>query len=75
MIFLVPDNKLRDANDIATRNGLKLAGDDELPISYLSEFAKQGFRCVYGEPKFRSILLHLAWTGIEQDELSTVTTT
>ncbi|KAK2034104.1 hypothetical protein LX32DRAFT_579614 [Colletotrichum zoysiae] len=74
LIFMVPDNQIQDANDIATRNGLKLAGDDELPISYLVEFAKQGFRYVYGEPKSKFILLPLSWSGIEQDELSTITT-
>ncbi|KAK2056833.1 hypothetical protein LY76DRAFT_517560 [Colletotrichum caudatum] len=74
VIFMVPDNQLQDANDIATRNSLKLAGDNELPISYLVKCAKQGFRYVYSKPKFIFILLPLSWSGIEPDELSTTTT-
>ncbi|KAF6826208.1 hypothetical protein CMUS01_09544 [Colletotrichum musicola] len=74
-IFLVPDNQLRKANDIATASGLKLAKDDDLPASYVSEVAKQGFRYVYGEPMNRFILVPLSWAGIERDELTAITTT
>ncbi|GKT92624.1 hypothetical protein CT0861_01997 [Colletotrichum tofieldiae] len=74
LIFLVPDNQLQEANDIAIASGLKPA-QDEFPIAYLSEFAKQGSRYVYGEPKSRFMLVPLSWTGIEEDELSTIATT
>ncbi|KAF6809916.1 hypothetical protein CSOJ01_06625, partial [Colletotrichum sojae] len=75
LIFLVPDDQIRKANDIATASGLKLAQDDDLPASYMSEAAKQGFRYVYGEPMNRFILVPLSWTGIERDELTAITTT
>ncbi|KAK1970153.1 hypothetical protein LY78DRAFT_744618 [Colletotrichum sublineola] len=75
LIFLVPDNQFQEANDIATRNGLKLTGDDEFPTSYLSEFPKQGCRYAYGEPKSKCVLIPLSWSGIAEDELSTITTT
>ncbi|KAK2058803.1 hypothetical protein LY76DRAFT_513402 [Colletotrichum caudatum] len=75
LIFLVPDDQLQEANSIATVSGLKLAKNDDLPLSYLSEFAQQGFRYVYGKPMSRFILVPLSWTGIEKDELSVVMTT
>ncbi|OHE95861.1 hypothetical protein CORC01_08858 [Colletotrichum orchidophilum] len=74
LLFLVPDDQLQEANDIATASGLKLAEDDDLPLAYLSEFAEQGFRYFYGKPKSRFILLPLSWISIEEDELSTIAT-
>ncbi|KAJ0162206.1 hypothetical protein CTA2_4927 [Colletotrichum tanaceti] len=74
-IFLVPEDQIQAASSIATANGLKLAQDNDVPSAYLSEFAKQGFRYVYGEPKSRFILLPLSWVGIEEDELSAIVAT
>ncbi|KAK1597935.1 uncharacterized protein LY79DRAFT_539582 [Colletotrichum navitas] len=74
LIFLVPDDQLEEANNIATVSGLKLAKNDDLPLSYLSEFAKQGFRYVYGKPMSKFILVPLSWTGIEKDELTIIAT-
>ncbi|KAM0436870.1 hypothetical protein ACHAPT_002583 [Fusarium lateritium] len=69
LLFLVPDEQLQVANDIAKAGGLL---NDNHPPSYLSEFADQGFRYVYGNPKCRLMLLPLSWTGIKKEELMAV---
>ncbi|EFQ36246.1 hypothetical protein CGRA01v4_14968 [Colletotrichum graminicola] len=75
LIFLVPDHQPQEANNIATVSGLKLAKNDDFPVAYLSEFANQGYRYVYGNPMSRVILVPLSWTGIEEDDLSIIETT
>ncbi|EEU34537.1 uncharacterized protein NECHADRAFT_88832 [Fusarium vanettenii 77-13-4] len=69
LVFLVPDEQLQVANDIAKARGLL---NDNHPPSYLSELAGQGFRYVYGNPKRLLMLAPLSWTGIKKEELMAV---
>jgi hypothetical protein len=66
LLFLIPDEEISEASEIAAAAGLQIAGYDDLPASYLSEYARQGFRYVYkhDETRHRLILVPLSWTGI-----------
>ncbi|KAF0321229.1 hypothetical protein GQ607_011634 [Colletotrichum asianum] len=73
LIYLVPDDQIQLANNIAAASGLRLTGDDDFPKLCLTEHAKQGTRYAYGNPESQFILAPLSLTGIERDELSIVT--
>ncbi|KAM0443265.1 hypothetical protein ACHAQK_003628 [Fusarium lateritium] len=68
-IFLVPDDQIQDARNIAVANGL-VASDR--PASYISEHTNKCFRFAFGTDRYRLILLPLSWTGIKNEELSAV---
>ncbi|KAF4826736.1 hypothetical protein CGCTS75_v008741 [Colletotrichum tropicale] len=72
LIYLVPDDQIQLANNIAVASGLRLTKDYDFPKLCLTEHAKQGTRHAYGNPESRFILALLSWTGIERDELSII---
>ncbi|SPJ79393.1 uncharacterized protein FTOL_07784 [Fusarium torulosum] len=71
-LFLVPDDQIQDACNIAISNGLL---DSDRPRSYISEHTNKCFRFAFGTSKYRLILLPLSWTGIKNEELVTVENT
>ncbi|KAM0467925.1 hypothetical protein ACHAP7_011432 [Fusarium lateritium] len=68
-LFLVPDEQIQDARNIAVANGL--AASDR-PVSYISEHTNKCFRFAFGTDRYRLILLPLSWTGITIEELAVV---
>ncbi|CAJ0553224.1 Ff.00g117360.m01.CDS01 [Fusarium sp. VM40] len=71
-IFLVPDDQIQDAFDIAKANGLL---DSDQPPNYISEHTNMCFRFAFGTPSSRLILLPLSWPGIKMEELIAVENT
>ncbi|KAM0224760.1 hypothetical protein ACHAQD_001554 [Fusarium lateritium] len=68
-LFLVPDEQIQNARNIAVANGL-VASDR--PASYISEHTNRCFRFAFGTDRYRLILLPLSWTGINIEELVAV---
>ncbi|KAK2739293.1 hypothetical protein CKAH01_07243 [Colletotrichum kahawae] len=73
LAYLVPDDQIQLANNIAVVSGLRLAKDDDFRRRCLTQYVNQGTLYAHGNPKRRFILAPLSWTGIERDELSIVT--
>ncbi|KAE9568615.1 hypothetical protein CGCF415_v008754 [Colletotrichum fructicola] len=59
-IYLVPDDQIQLANNIAVASGLHLTEDDDFPKLCLTEHAKQGTGYAYGNPESRFILVLLS---------------
>lgn len=66
-VFLVRDDQLEEANQIATRNGLINVGHDAFPPAFALERARIGH--IYGTRDNRFILAPISYTGIDMDEL------
>ena len=74
-MYLVPDEQLSRACQIATNNRLRPVNKDRYLPSYASDFANVGFYFLlndYDLHSYRScrlILLPLSWTGLGSDDL------
>ncbi|CCT75793.1 uncharacterized protein FFB20_00885 [Fusarium fujikuroi] len=66
LLFLIPDEQIKDARHIAEAAGLQ---NDNKTSSYMSEHARKGCRYVNGESGHKLIMVPISWTGIQQKEL------
>ncbi|OCK80319.1 hypothetical protein K432DRAFT_297905 [Lepidopterella palustris CBS 459.81] len=79
LFFLVPDDQLQRACDLAAELGLYPADENTLRPAYTSEFSNLADRYLIddsaryppneGPPQRRLVLLPMSWAGITRDEL------